>query len=124
MKMSRVELGIRGALQFYEAFKGHDVAGMGQWLSDDCLLETSEPAPDGRVVLGKEAVMRYWQDLLRESPEVQIEIEDIFGMGMRVVARRRMTWVEAPGAQKSVRGVDILRIKNGLISEILVYQKG
>jgi len=40
------------------------------------------------------------------------------------VARRRMTWVEAPGAQKSVRGVDILRIKNGLISEILVYQKG
>jgi ketosteroid isomerase-like protein len=123
MKMSRVESGMRGALQFYEAFNRHDVAGMVQWLNDDCLLETSGPAPGGVVYTGKEALARYWEEFFRESPGAQMEIEDIFGLGMRVVARWRYTWVDAHEQEGSVRGVDILRIKDGLISEIVAYQK-
>ncbi|MFN2139814.1 MAG: nuclear transport factor 2 family protein [Candidatus Promineifilaceae bacterium] len=115
---------MRNALQFYEAFNGHDVARMMQWLNEDCHLETSGPAPDGLVYTGKEALARYWEEFFRESPQAQIEVEDIFGLGMRVVARRRMTWVDAQGEERSVRGVDILRIKDGLISEILAYKKG
>jgi ketosteroid isomerase-like protein len=120
MKMSRVETGMRSGLQFYEAFNRHDVAGMMQWLSEDCLLETSEPGPAGIAYTGKEAVRRYWEDFFRNSPQAQIEVEDIFGLGMRVVAR----WRGVGGDEEGVRGVDILRIKNGLISEILAYKKG
>jgi ketosteroid isomerase-like protein len=124
MKMSRVESGMRNALQFYEAFNRHDVSAMMQLMSEDCVLETSGPAPGGDVYTGQEAVMRYWQDFFRESPGVQLDIEEIFGLGLRCVARWRYTWLDEQGEMSTVRGVDILRIKNSLISERLSYIKG
>lgn len=124
MKMSRLESGIRISLEFYEAFNRHDVAGMMQLMSDDCIFEYSEPAPDGVVYLGKEAGARFWQDFFLESPHAHIEIEEIFGLGFRCVARWRYDWVDAAGTGIHVRGVDIFRIKQGSICEMFSYIKG
>ena len=52
------------------------------------------------------------------------EIEEIFGLGMRCVARWKYSWVDAEGERGYVRGVDILRVKNGAIYERLSYIKG
>ena len=124
MKMSRLEAAIRVSLEFYEAFNRHDAAGMMKLISEDCLFEGSGPAPEGAAYSGKEAVTEFWQEFFRASPQAQIEIEEIFGLGMRCVARWKYSWVDAEGERGYVRGVDILRVKNGAIYERLSYIKG
>ncbi len=124
MKMSRLEAAVRIVLAFNEAFNRHDVAGMMQLMSDDCLFENTYPAPDGAVYAGKEANTQFWQTFFHESPHAHIEIEEIFGLGMRCVMRWRYDWVDGAGKKGHVRGVDIFQVKNGAIYEKLSYVKG
>lgn len=123
-RMSRLELAVRVVLKFNEAFNRHDVAGMMRLVSDDCILENNHPAPDGAVYSGKEAVTQFWQDFFHQSPQAHIEIEDIFGLGIRCVVRWRYDWVDAVGQKGHVRGADIFQVKNGFICEKLTYVKG
>lgn len=124
IRMSRLESATRVVLEFNEAFNRHDVAGMMQLMSDDCVFDNTDPAPDGTMYAGKQAVTRFWQDFFRDSPHAHIEIEEIFGTGLRCVMRWTYTWVDAAGKKGHVRGVDIFKIKDGLISEKLSYVKG
>lgn len=124
MKMSRVESVLRSTLQFYEAVNGRDVAVMRQLISEDCMMETRGPAPEGSVVSGKDAVAGCWADFFNEAPAAQLEIEEVFGLGLRCVLRWRWMWEDAAGAKRTLRGVDIVRVRGGLISEILSYGKG
>ena len=124
VRMSRIESGIRVVLEFNQAFNDHDVAGMMQLMSDDCVFENTAPAPDGTVYSGKEAVTQFWQDFFRDSPHAQIEIEEIFGLGMRCIMRWKYSWVDGAGIKGHVRGVDIFQVKNDLIAEKLSYVKG
>ncbi|MEJ2748847.1 MAG: nuclear transport factor 2 family protein [Anaerolineae bacterium] len=124
MKMSRIESGMRTVLKFNEAFNRHDVAGMMQLMSDDCIFEDTTPSPDGTVYSGKEAVTQFWHDFFRQSSQAHIEIEEIFGMGFRCIMRWRYEWIDAAGEKGHVRGVDIFKLKDGLISEKLSYVKG
>jgi predicted SnoaL-like aldol condensation-catalyzing enzyme len=122
--MSKLESAIRVVLEFNEAFNRHDVAGMMQLMSDDCIFENTGPAPDGAVYSGKEEVTHFWQDFFRESPHVHIKIEEIFGFGERCIMRWRYSWVDMGGEKGHVRGVDIFRVRNGSIREKLSYVKG
>jgi ketosteroid isomerase-like protein len=123
-RMSRLESAIRVVLEFHEAFNRHDVAGMMQLMSDDCVFESAGPAPAGAAYSGKEAVAQFWQDFFRDSPHAHIEVEDIFGLGMRCVMRWRYDWVDVAGKKGHVRGVDIFQMKSGSICEQLSYVKG
>lgn len=123
-RMSRIEASIRVVLEFNEAFNRHDVAGMMRLMSDDCVFENTNPAPDGTAYLGREAVTQFWQDFFRESPHARIEIEEIFGFGRRCVMRWKYNWVDAAGAEGHVRGVDIFQVREGLICEKFSYVKG
>ena len=123
-RMSRVESAIRVVLEFNEAFNRHDVAGMMQLMSDDCIFENTDPAPDGAVYSGKEAVTHFWQDFFRESPQAHIEIEEIFSFGERCIMRWRYSWGDVAGEKGHVRGVDVFRVRNGFIREKLSYVKG
>jgi predicted SnoaL-like aldol condensation-catalyzing enzyme len=124
IRISKLEAGMRVVLEFNEAFNRHNVAGMTHLMSDDCLFANTDPAPDGTVYKGKEAVTQFWQDFFRESPQAHIEIEEIFGMGFRCVMRWKYNWVEADGKPGHIRGVDIFKLKDGLICEKLSYVKG
>ncbi len=118
-RMAKIESAIRLVLKFNEAFNRHDVSGMMKLMSDDCVFENTAPAPDGTVYSGKETVTRFWQDFFRESPHAHIDIEEIFGMGNRCIMRWKYSWGEG-----HVRGVDIFKVEDGLISEKLSYVKG
>ena len=124
IRMSRLESAVRVVLAFNEAFNRHDDAGMMQLMSDDCVFENTDPAPEGTVYSGKEVITRYWQDFFRESPQAHIKIEEIFGLGNRCVMRWRYDWVDGTGKKGYVRGVDIFQVKNGFICEKLSYVKG
>ena len=119
ISMSKIESGVRTVLEFNEAFNRHDVDGMMKLTSEDTLFENTSPAPDGTVYSGKEAVAKFWRGFFRESPQAHIDIEEIFGLGVHVVMRWKYTWGDG-----HVRGVDVFKLKDGLISEKLSYVKG
>jgi predicted SnoaL-like aldol condensation-catalyzing enzyme len=123
-RMSKIESALRVVLEFNEAFNRHDVAGMMKLMSEDCIFENTDPAPDGTIYSGKEAVTRFWQDFFGESPQAHIDIEEIFGLGNRCIMRWKYSWVDAAGTQGHVRGVDIFQVREGLISEKFSYVKG
>lgn len=118
-RMSRIESAMRVVLEFNDAFNRHDVAGMMQLMSDDCVFENTHPAPDGTTYSGKEAVTRFWQDFFRDSPHAHIEIEEIFGMGNRCIMRWKYSWGDG-----HVRGADVFKVEEGFITEKLSYVKG
>jgi len=124
VRISKLEAGVRTVIAFNDAFNRHDVAGMMQFMSEDCIFENTDPAPDGTVYSGKEAVTLFWQDFFRESSQAHIQIEEIFGMGMHCVMRWRYEWVDTAGKKGHVRGVDVFKMKDGLICEKLSYVKG
>jgi hypothetical protein len=124
IRMSRLESGVRAVIAFNDAFNQHDVAGMMALMSDECVFENTDPAPDGTAFTGKEAVTHFWHDFFRESPQAHIEIEEIFGLGMHCVMRWRYSWVDVTGNSGHVRGVDIFEVENGLITKKLSYVKG
>ena len=119
VRMSKIESGMRIVLEFNEAFNRHDVAGMMNYMTDDCIFENTDPAPDGTTYSGKEAVTKFWQDFFRESPHAHIEIEEIFGMGLHCIMRWKYTWGEG-----HVRGVDVFKLRENLICEKLSYVTG
>jgi predicted SnoaL-like aldol condensation-catalyzing enzyme len=121
--MSKLEAAMRVVLEFNEAFNRHDIAGMMQLMSDDCIFENTVPAPDGTVYSGKEVVTQFWQDFFAESPQAHIQIEEIFGYGERCIMRWKYSWVDMVGEKGHVRGVDIFRVRNGSICEKLSYVK-
>jgi len=124
VRLSRIEAALCVVLDFNAAFNRHDVAGMMQLMSDDCVFENTYPAPDGAIYSGKASVTQFWQDFFRQSPQAHIDIEEIFGLGQRCVMRWRYIWVDATGKEGYVRGVDIFQVNQGLITEKLSYVKG
>ncbi len=118
-RMSRIESAMRLVLEFNEAFNRHDVPGMMQLMSDDCVFENTYPSPDGTIYSGKEAVTRFWEEFFRDSPHAHIEIEEIFGMGDRCIMRWKYSWGDG-----HVRGVDVFKVEGGSITEKLSYVKG
>ncbi|MCB0176300.1 MAG: nuclear transport factor 2 family protein [Anaerolineae bacterium] len=124
IRMSRLEAAARLVLEFHQAFNRHDVAGMMQLMSDDCVFENTHPAPDGTVYSGQAAVTQFWQEFFRASPQAHIDVEEIFGFGHRCVVRWRYNWVDEAGEKGHVRGVDLFKVKNGTICEKLSYVKG
>jgi len=122
--MSKLEAAMRIVLAFNEAFNRHDVTGMMKLMSEDCVFENTDPAPDGTVYSGKEVVTEFWQNFFRESPRAHIDIEEIFGMGNRCIMRWKYSWQDVEGKEGHVRGVDIFRVEDGFISEKFSYVKG
>ena len=113
-RMSRLETSIRVVIEFNEAFNRHDIKAMMQLMSDDCIFENTNPAPDGAMIKGKDAVTQFWEGFFRQSPHAHIEIEEIFSLSFRCVMRWKYTWVDASGKSGHVRGVDIFKVTNGL----------
>ena len=124
IRMSKLESAMRVVLAFNEAFNRHDVAGMMQLMSDDCVFESTAPAPDGTVYSGKAAVAQFWQDFFSQAPQAHIEIEEIFGYGERCIMRWRTSWEDTRGEKMHIRGADIFRVVDGFIQEKLSYVKG
>lgn len=119
IRMSQIETSVRIVMEFNDAFNRHDVQEMMQLASDDTVFENTHPSPDGTRFSGKPAVTQFWNDFFRDSPNARIEIEEIFGMGNRCVMRWKYTW-----GNGHVRGVDVFKLKDGLIAEKLSYVKG
>jgi ketosteroid isomerase-like protein len=87
-------------------------------MTDDCVFESTAP-PDGERHVGAEAVRAAWKGLFDAPGEHRFTTESQFSVGDRVVVQWRYDWTGG-----HVRGVDLLRIRNGQISEKHAYVKG
>ena len=110
--------------RFLDAFGRHDVNGVMAAMSEDCVFENTWPPPDGERHVGPAAVRAFWERFFRETPSAAFETEEMFAGGPRCAVRWLYRWRNADGSPGHVRGVDLLRVRNGKVVEKLSYVKG
>jgi ketosteroid isomerase-like protein len=104
--------------QFSSAFDRADVDAIMALMTDDCVFESTAP-PDGVRYEGQAAVRAAWEQLFASSPGARFETEELVVCGDRAMSRWRYEW-----AGGHVRGVDVFRLRDGLVAEKLSYVKG
>jgi ketosteroid isomerase-like protein len=106
--------------RFNHAFGDHDPTALHDLIAADCVMEAIQPAPDGARYHGREACLTFWT-ALAEDHTTQFEVEDVVVAGEHATIRWRYRFGDAP--TDSVRGVTLLRIRDGQIAEALGYSK-
>jgi ketosteroid isomerase-like protein len=109
-------------LQVIEAFgtvwADHDLDSAIELITDDCVFDNTDPAPDGTRYVGRDAIRIAWQPIF-DDVNSRFDAEETFSAGDRVVQRWRYSW---DGGH--VRGVDLFRVQDGKVAEKLSYVKG
>jgi len=106
--------------RYNQAFHLHDPTLLVDLISDDCVIEDTSPAPAGARHEGGRACLARWSALagsadLRFSPE-RAEI-----LGDLAVAPWILRW--GTGENDWVRGVNLIRVRDGRIVEARGYVK-
>ena len=104
--------------EFGAAWAAHDLEAALAMVADDCLFDSTGPAPDGTAFVGRDAIREAWAPIFADGAS-RFEAEETFGAGDRVVQRWRYEWEGG-----HVRGVDVFLVRDGRIAEKLSYVKG
>jgi len=111
--------------RFNAAFNRHDVDAIMALMTEDCVFENTAPPPDGERFAGQAAVRACWERLFADAPRAVFSTEEVVVSADRAVVRWTYRWApDEPGRSGHVRGVDILRVADGKITEKLSYVKG
>jgi ketosteroid isomerase-like protein len=108
---------------FNEAFNAHDVDRVMDHMTDDAVFESTSP-PAGVRHVGAEAVRAAWEAFFAASPDAHFDAEEIIATGDRCIVRWVYSWTAADGTGDRIHGVDVLRVRDGLVAEKLAYVKG
>jgi ketosteroid isomerase-like protein len=108
---------------FNDAFNRHDADGLAAFLTEDTVFEDTSPAPDGRRIEGKAAVVEFWRGWFARNADARFEAEEV------IVSRNRGTvlWVYHKmrnGQPWHLRGIDIFTVRDGKVAAKLAYVKG
>jgi ketosteroid isomerase-like protein len=104
--------------RFHEALNAHDIDALAGCITDDCLFEDTTP-PDGTRHVGRDAMLDAIRRFFADSPTAHFDIEELVTAGDRALLRWRYSWTDG-----HVRGVDVIRVRDGRLSESLAYVKG
>ncbi len=108
---------------FNDAFNRHDADKLATLLTDDTVFEDTSPAPDGRRVEGKAAVVDFWRGWFARNTDARFEAEDVIVGGNRAT----VLWVYHKmrnGQPWHLRGVDVFTVRDGKVAAKLAYVKG
>ena len=123
-KLQLQEQATRAAIDsFNDAFNRHDVHGLAALLTDDTVFENTSPAPDGRRIEGKPAVVEFWRAWFAHNSDARFDAEEVIVSGNRAVVR----WVyrkTRDGRPWHLRGVDVFTVRDGKVAAKLAYIKG
>jgi len=87
------------------------------------VFEDTSPAPDGRRIEGKAAVVQFGRGWFVRNPDAGFEAEEVIVSGNRAIVR----WVYHKlrnGQPWHLRGVDIFTVRDGKVAAKLAYVKG
>jgi ketosteroid isomerase-like protein len=121
--LDAAQLTIAAVERFNSAFNLHDVNGVMEAMTEDCVFENTSPGPDGTRLEGAVSVRTYWEKFFTANTDAFFETEDIFATDDRCVVR----WIyrkTKEGWPWHLRGVDVFRVKDGKVAEKLAYVKG
>jgi ketosteroid isomerase-like protein len=107
--------------RFNRVFLSHDPAALPELVADDCVIENTQPAPDGSRHEGKAACVAVWTQIAT-AQGMHFEPEGIIARGDRGEIRWRLVW--GTDRASSVRGVNLMRVRDGRIVEAQGYVKG
>jgi ketosteroid isomerase-like protein len=109
--------------RFNEAFNRHDLDALANLLTDDTVFEDTSPAPDGRRIEGKPAVIAFWREWFLRNADAHFDSEEVIVSGDRAV----VLWIYRKmrnGQPWHLRGVDVFRVRDGKVAAKLAYVKG
>jgi ketosteroid isomerase-like protein len=104
--------------RFNDAWGAHDLDATLALVTEDCVFDSTGPAPDGDRSEGLAAIRKAWQPIFDDTAS-RFDVEEQFAAGDRVVQRWRYNWGDG-----HVRGVDLLLVRDGKVAEKLSYVKG
>jgi ketosteroid isomerase-like protein len=106
--------------RFTAALNSHDRDAIVALVTEDIVFESTSSPPDGTRYEGRDAVLQIWGEMLATTPRARVSVEEQFSNGSgRAVVRWRYDWADG-----HVRGVDIVRVRNGQLAESLAHVKG
>lgn len=107
--------------RFNDAFLRHQPALLDDLIAPDCELENTTPAPDGARHIGRAACLAVWQ-AIAANRDAWFEPEQTVVCGERAIIQWRYRW--GSGAADSLRGVNLMRVRDGQIVAAQGYVKG
>lgn len=107
--------------RFHDAFEMHRPEDLDDLIGEGCVLENTTPAPDGARREGREACLDFWKGIA-STARLAFEAEEIWCVEDRGIIRWQLRWGE--GTADRIRGVNIMRVRDGKIVEGLGYVKG
>jgi ketosteroid isomerase-like protein len=114
---------IKAVQAMNEAIERRDVDAMMATLTEDVVWENTTP-PDGERYAGQAAVRQAVEAFLGGAQEVAFETEELLALGDRAILRWVYRWVDRDGKSGHVRGLDVIRVRDGKVAEMLAYVKG
>jgi ketosteroid isomerase-like protein len=103
---------------FGQAWNDHDLDAALALTTDDCVFESTGPAPDGERSVGHIAVRAAWAPIFRDA-NAHFDGEELIIDGDRAVQCWTYRWADG-----HVRGIDVFRLRDGKVAEKLSYVKG
>jgi ketosteroid isomerase-like protein len=70
--------------RFNQAFQRHEPDALAELVAEDCIIENTQPAPNGSGHVGRQACLAVWQGLAGQSG-THFEPEEVFVAGDRAV---------------------------------------
>ena len=107
--------------RFNHAFEAHRPDDLDDLIGEGCVLENTTPAPDGARYDGREACLTFWKGVASNA-DLAFQAEDIWVSQDRGIIRWQLRWGEQDADR--VRGVSIMRVRDGKIVEGMGYVKG
>ena len=107
--------------RFNDVFQLHDPSALNELVAEDCEIENTQPAPNGSRHVGRDACIALWTGIAT-APGTHFDLENVIVTGDRAIILWRFRWGE--GDANSVRGVNLMRVRDGLIVEAQGYVKG
>ncbi|TQF05672.1 nuclear transport factor 2 family protein [Kitasatospora acidiphila] len=106
--------------RFNHAFVHHLPDELDELVGEDCVMEGIQPAPDGERYDGGQACLEFWRALAADRT-TRFAPEEVVVMGEHATIRWRYRYGDGPA--DSVRGVNLMRVRDGRIVEALGYSK-
>jgi len=109
--------------RFNNAFNRHDADALAETLTEDTVFEDTSPAPDGRRIEGKPAVVEFWRAWFARNADAHFDAEKV------IIGRNHATvlWIyhkTRNGQAWHLRGEDVFTVRDGKIAAKLAYVKG
>jgi ketosteroid isomerase-like protein len=106
--------------RFNAAFLRQDPSALPGLVAEDCVLENTQPAPDGARHVGRRECVEVWQRIAT-TPGTRFELEEVKIEGECALIFWRYFWGEAEEAY--VRGVNVMHVRSGQIVHARGYVK-